>query len=74
MGSRAIAWLMLMHQLALVLHPTSVILQHKILVHHPLEILKVSALQSIGKSVIQIIQEALLHLLISVDFMGSIAR
>jgi hypothetical protein len=37
-----------MHQLTLALHHSSVILQHKGLVHHPLEVLKVSSLQSIG--------------------------
>jgi hypothetical protein len=45
---RAIAWLMLMHQLTLVLHHASAVLQHKSLVHHPLEVLNVSKLQSIG--------------------------
>jgi hypothetical protein len=50
------------------------VLQHKSLVHHPLEILKVPGLQSVGQSIIQTIQEALLLLLISVDLMGSIMR
>jgi hypothetical protein len=58
----------------LALSHTSAILQHKSLVHHPLEILKVLSFQSIGQSIIQVIQEALLLLLISVNFMGSIAR
>jgi hypothetical protein len=63
-----------MHRLTLVLHHSSAVLQHKSLVDHPLEILKVPSLQSIGQSIIQAIQEALLLLLISVNFMGSIAR
>jgi hypothetical protein len=56
-----------MHQLTLVLHHTSTVLQHKSLVHHPLEVLKVLGLQRICQSTIQAIQEALLLLLISVD-------
>jgi hypothetical protein len=63
-----------MHQLMLALHHTSAILQHKSLVHHPLEVLKVSSLQSIGQSIIQAIQEVFLLLLISVDFMRGILR
>jgi hypothetical protein len=63
-----------MHQLMLALHHTSAILQHKSLVHHPLEVLKVSSLQSIGQSIIQAIQEIFLLLLISVDFMRGILR
>jgi hypothetical protein len=65
---------MLTHQLTLALHHSSIVLQHESLVHHPLEMLKVPGLQSIGQSIIQAIQEALLLLLISVDFIGSIAR
>jgi hypothetical protein len=67
---------MLMHQLmlTLMLHHTSVILQHKSLVHRPLEFLKVSSLQSIGQSIIQAIQEIFLLLLISVNLMRGIAR
>jgi hypothetical protein len=65
---------MLMHQLTLVLHHTSVVLQDKSLVHHPLEVLKVLSLQLIGQSIIQSIKETLLFLLISVDFMRGIAR
>jgi hypothetical protein len=65
---------MLMHQLMLALHQTSTILQHKSLVHHPLEVLEVSSLQSIGRPIIQAIQETLLFLLISVDFMRGVAR
>jgi hypothetical protein len=64
---------MLMHQLTLVLYHTSAVLQHKSLVHHPLEILKVPGLQSVGQSIIQTIQETFLFLLISVHLMGSIA-
>jgi hypothetical protein len=65
---------MLTHQLMLVLHHSSVIFQHKGLVHHPLKVLKVSSLQSIGQPIIQAIEEILLFLLISVDFMRGVAR
>jgi hypothetical protein len=65
---------MLTHQLTLTLHHFSTILQHKGLVHHPLEVLKVSSLQSMGQPIIQTIQETLLFLPISVDFMTGIAR
>jgi hypothetical protein len=58
----------------LALYHSSVILQHKGLVHHPLEVLKVSSLQSIGQPIIQAIQEILMFLLISVDFMWGVAR
>jgi hypothetical protein len=60
---------MLTHHLTLVLYHTSVILQHKSPVHHPLEVLNVSSFQSIGQPIIQAIQEILLFLLINVDFM-----
>jgi hypothetical protein len=49
------------------------VLQHKSLVQHLLEVLKVPILQSIGYSVIQAIQEAFLLLLIGVDLMRGIA-
>jgi hypothetical protein len=65
---------MLRHQLTLALHHTSVVLQHKRIVHHPLEVLKVLSLQSIGQSIIQAIQEIFLFLLIGVDFMRGTAR
>jgi hypothetical protein len=65
---------MLMHQLTLALHHSFVILQDKGLVHHPLEVLKVSSLHSIGQPIIQGIQETLLFLLISVDFMRGVVR
>jgi hypothetical protein len=64
---------MLTHQLTLALHHTSAVLQHKNLAHHPLEILKDPDLQRIGQSIIQSIQKAILLLLISVHFIGSIA-
>jgi hypothetical protein len=70
----ATAWLMPMYQLTLVLNNTSVVLQHKSLVHHPLEVLKVSGHQSVGQSIIQTIQEIFLLLLISVYLIGSITR
>jgi hypothetical protein len=44
------------------------------LVHHPLEILKVPCLQSIGQPIIRAIQETLMFLLISVNFMRGIVR
>jgi hypothetical protein len=65
---------MLTHQLMLVLHHASAVLQHKSHVHHPLDVLKVSSLQSIGQSIFQAIQETFLLLLIRVDFMRGIAR
>jgi hypothetical protein len=64
---------MLMHQLTLELHQASAVLQHKSLIHHPLEVLKVSSLQSIGHSIIQATQETFLLLLISVDLMRGTA-
>jgi hypothetical protein len=63
---------MLTHQLMLALHHASTVLQHKSLVHHPLEVLKVSSLQSIGQSIIQAIQEIFLLLFISVNLMQGI--
>jgi hypothetical protein len=57
-----------------VLHHTYAVHQHKSLVHHPLEVLKIPDLQSIGQSIIQAIKETLLLLFISVNFMRSIAR
>jgi hypothetical protein len=74
MGSGATARLILTHQLMLALYHSSVVLQHKSLVHHPLEILKVIEFQSIGQSIIQVIQETLLLLFISVNCMRSIVR
>jgi hypothetical protein len=65
---------MLTHQLSLALHLTSAILYHKSIAHHPLEVLKVSNLKSIGQPIIQAIQETLLFLLINVDFMRGVAR
>jgi hypothetical protein len=65
---------MLTHQLMLALHHACMVLQHRSLVHHPLELFKVSSLQSIGQSIILVIQETFLLLLISVDFMRGIAR
>jgi hypothetical protein len=65
---------MLMHQCTLVLHHNSTVLQHKSLVHHSLEVLKVTDLHSIGQSIIETIQEILLLFLISVHLIGSIAK
>jgi hypothetical protein len=64
---------MLTHQLTLALYHASAVLQHKSLVHHPLKVLKVLSLQSIGQSIIQAIQEIFLLLLINVDLMRGIA-
>jgi hypothetical protein len=50
---------MLTHQLTLALHHTSAVLQHKSLVHHPLKVLKILGLQSIGQSIIQAIQKTI---------------
>jgi hypothetical protein len=65
---------MLTYQLMLALHHSSMILYHKGLVHHPLEVLKISGRQSIGQPIIQAIQETLMFLLISIDFMHGIMR
>jgi hypothetical protein len=65
---------MLTHQHTLALYHTSVILQHKSIVHHHLEVLKLLDLQSIGQTIIQSIQKTVLFLLISVNFTRSIAR
>jgi hypothetical protein len=74
MWSGATTRLMLIHQLMLALHHTSVVLLHKSLVPHPLEVLKIPGLQNIGQSIIQAIQKIILLLLISVHFIWSIAR
>jgi hypothetical protein len=65
---------MLMHQLMLALHHTSTVLHHKSLVHYPLEILKISGLQSIDQYIIQAIQKTVLLLLISLHLIWNIAR
>jgi hypothetical protein len=44
------------------------------LVHHPLQVLKISGLQSIGQPIIQAVQETLMFLLISVNFMRGVMR
>jgi hypothetical protein len=41
---------MLAQQITLALHHTSTFLQHKRLVHHPFEVLKILGLQSVGQS------------------------
>jgi hypothetical protein len=65
---------MLTHQLMFVLHHSSAVLQHKSVAHHALEIFKVLGLQIIVLSIIQSIYEAIMLLLINVNFMGSIAK
>jgi hypothetical protein len=57
-----------------VLHHTYEVLEHKSPGHHPMEVLQVLSLQSIVQPIIQSIQKAILLLLISVHFIGSIAR
>jgi hypothetical protein len=52
---------------------SSSVLEHKGLVYHGLEILEVMCFQSIGKSIIQSIEETLLLLLIGVHIIGSVA-
>jgi hypothetical protein len=73
-GSTATTRLILTHQIMLALHHTSTVLQHKSLVDHPLEVLKVPGLQSTGQPIIHAIQKAILLLLISVHFIWSLAR
>jgi hypothetical protein len=51
-----------------------VILQKKSLVHHPLEVIEVPGLQSIGQSIIEAIQKIVSLLLIGVHFIWSITR
>jgi hypothetical protein len=65
---------MLTHQHFLALHHTTAVLWHRSLIHHPLEVLKILGLQSIGQSIIQAIQKVVLLLLISVNFTWCIAR
>jgi hypothetical protein len=65
---------MLTHQRMLALHHTFIVLEHKSLVHHPLEVLKILGLQSVGQSIIQVIQKTVLLLLINIHFTWSIAR
>jgi hypothetical protein len=67
-------WLMLTHQLTLALHHAYVVLKHKSLVHHPLEIIKVSSLHSIGQSIIQAVRGTFLLPLINANLMRIIAR
>jgi hypothetical protein len=68
------ALLTLMFVLALAWQYSSPILEHKSLVYHGLKILKVSGFQSIGKSIIQSIEETLLLLLIGIHVIWSVAR
>jgi hypothetical protein len=59
--------------LALAWKYSSSILEHKSLVYHGLKILEVSGLQSIGKSILQSIEETLLLLLVGIHIIWSIA-
>jgi hypothetical protein len=59
--------------LALAWQYSSSVLKHKSLVYHGLKILEVSGFQSIGKSILQSIEETLLLLLVSIHVIWSIA-
>jgi hypothetical protein len=52
---------------------SSSVLEHKSLVYHGLKILEVSAFQSIGKSILQSIEETLLLLLVGIHVIWSVA-
>jgi hypothetical protein len=52
---------------------SSSVLQHKSLVYHGLKILEVSGLQSLGKSILQSIEETLLVPLIGIHIIWSVA-
>jgi hypothetical protein len=58
----------------LALHHTCTVLQYKSLVHHPLEVLRISGPQSIAQPIIQAVQKTVLLLLISIHFIGSMVR
>jgi hypothetical protein len=72
-GPRVGALLGLTLLLALACQYFYLVLEHKSLVYHGLEILKVTCFQSIGKSIIQSIEETLLLLLVGVHIVGSVA-
>jgi hypothetical protein len=63
----------LMLLLALAWQYSSSVLENKSLVYHGLKILEVSSFQSIGKSIIQSVEETLLLLLIDIHIIWSIA-
>jgi hypothetical protein len=70
---RVAALLNLVFLLALACQYSSPILEHKGLVYHGLEILKVRCFQTIGKCIIQSIKETLLLLLVYIHVVWSIA-
>jgi hypothetical protein len=73
MKPRVATLLTLAFLLALAHQYSSPILEHEGLVYHGLKILKVTCFQSIGKSIIQSIEETLLLLLVGIHVIGSIA-
>jgi hypothetical protein len=73
MKPRVAALLTLVFLLVLPHQYSSFILEHKGLVYHGLEILKLTYFQSIGKSIIQFIKETLLLLFVGIHVVGSVA-
>jgi hypothetical protein len=73
MRPRVAALLNLVFLLALASQYSSPILEHKGLVYHGLEILKVGCFQTIGNCIIQSIKETLLLLLVCIHVVWSIA-
>jgi uncharacterized membrane protein len=73
MKPRVAALLTLAFLLALAHQYSSSILEHKGLVYHGLEILEVTCFQSIGKSIIQSVEETLLLPFIGIHIVGSVA-
>jgi hypothetical protein len=71
-GPRVVTTLTLALLVSLAFHDTSVGLLHQCLVHHVLEIPKVSGLQCISQTVIEPIEETTLFLLISVHIIQGI--
>jgi hypothetical protein len=71
-GPRVVALLGLTLLLVLAWQYSSLILEHKSLVYHGLEILELTGFQSIGKFIIQSIQESLFLLLIGIHVIGSV--
>jgi hypothetical protein len=73
MKPRVPALLTLVFLLVLPHQYSSSILEHKGLVYHSLEILKVTCFQRIGKSIIQFVKETLLLLFVVIHVIGSVA-
>jgi hypothetical protein len=74
LGPRVVATLSLALLLPLMLHDTRVVFQHQCLVHHILEIPKVSGLQCISQTVIEPVEEIILFLLVSVHIVRGVVR